>query len=784
MKKRILTVLAVIFVLSLLPVLLPFALTAEANGETGTGIPDFTMDIGAAARITVGDDSGSDCGIRYSFSLTAEEYENLKNSTTFSDVRFGVFIAAASYNVAGKEIADETHVSGANAIYYWKVSETESGENVYNVTPKVGMRRIICAEGDAMKIDEDGRARFYGSVVGMKDSNLRREYIGVGYVRYVENGESHYKFAVANDNVRTMEDIARADYEKQPSHRDQLVKIYLSKTSHDCTVVTAPTAKENLVATGESQELITEGVADRYSRMSYSLDGVTFSDEIPSATEAGKYKVYYKAASLTSVDRDSEVKFLTVEIAAPQTEVITLAPAVVKEKKEGGKVVGYSGTYEYKGLGEYKVGDTLVFKFKGQNIPNVGLFVNKNGVNPIGGGTENTGIFLQTSGHGSVTYNKRLVIVGPYLVDAGGAEYYSSISGFSYRGWLSANHELGVDASYVVGKDKFSLFGIEMLDENTDYVYRITTSATSSAATVAIKFTLYSVADGSETLVKEFTRTVTHYLDSLENRYAVAYGAGDFYSKNENVYIGKSISFKAEIERPAESRQITLNPAAVTEKFANGTLVGFGGTYDYKGLGEYKVGDTLEFRFKGQNIPNVGLFVNKNGVNPIGGGTENTGIFLQTSGHGSVTYNKRLVIVGPYLVDAGGAEYYSSISGFSYRGWLSANHELGVDASYVVGKDKFSLFGIEMLDENTDYVYRITTSATGSAATVTIKCTLHSVTNGSEILVKEFTRTVTHYLDSLENRYAVVYGAGDYYSKNANVYTGKTITFEWNLIKA
>ena len=781
MKKRILTVLAVIFVLSLLPVLLPFALTAEALGETGTGIPSFTMDIGAAARITVGDDSGSDCGIRYSFSLTAEEYENLKNSTTFSDVRFGVFIAAASYNVAGKEIADETHVSGANAIYYWKVSETENGEDVYNVTPKVGMRRIICAEGDAMKIDEEGRARFYGSVVGMKDSNLRREYIGVGYVRYVENGETHYKFAAANENVRTMEDIARADYEKHPSHRDQLLKIYLGKTSRDCTVVTAPTAKENLVATGESQELITEGVADKYSRMSYSLDDVTYSDEIPSATEAGKYTVYYKAASLTTFDRDSKVESLTVEIAEPQTEVITLAPAVVKEKKEGKTVVGYSGTYEYKGLGEYKVGDTLVFKFKGQNIPNVGLFVNKNGVNPIGGGTENTGIFLQTSGHGAVTYNKRLYITGPYLVDAGGAEHYSSISGFSYRDWLGANKELGVDVSYEVNGGRFSHFGIEMLDENTDYVYRITTSATGSAATVTIKFTLYSVADGSETPVAEVTKTIAHFLPSLENRYAVAYGAGDFYSKNENVYTGKTISFKAAIERPAESRQITLNPATVTEKVANGTLIGFGGTYEYKGLGEYKTGDTLEFRFKGQNIPNVGLFVNKNGVNPIGGGTENTGIFVQTSGHGSVTYNKRLVIVGPYLVDAGGAEYYSSISGFSYRGWLSANHELAVDVSYSGG---FSLFGIEMLDENTDYVYRITTSATGPIGTVTIKCTLHSVTDGNETSVAEFTRTVTHYLDSLENRYAVAYGAGDFYSKNANVYTGKTITFEWNLIKA
>ena len=59
---------------------------------------------------------------------------------------------------------------------------------------------------------------------------------------------------------------------------------------------------------------------------------------------------------------------------------------------------------------------------------------------------------------------------------------------------------------------------------------------------------------------------------------------------------------------------------------------------------------------------------------------------------------------------------------------------------------------------------------------MTIKCTLHSVTDGNETLVADFTRTVTHYLDSLENRYAVVYGAGDF--------SQKTITFEWNLIKA
>ena len=269
----------------------------------------------------------------------------------------------------------------------------------------------------------------------------------------------------------------------------------------------------------------------------------------------------------------------------------------------------------------------------------------------------------------------------------------------------------------------------------------------------------------------------------MENRYAVVYGTGDFYSKNENVYTGKTIKFET-VREVVEENELTLQPATITEKKENGTVVGYSGTYDYKGLGEYKVGDTLEFKFKGQNIPNVGLFVNKNGVNPIGGGTENTGIFLQTSGHGAVTYNKRLYITGPYLVDAGGAEYYSSISGFKYREWLGSNNELGVDVSYEVDGGRFSHFGLEMLDENTDYIYRITTSETGSASTVNIRFTLYTVTGGEETLVSDISKTVAHFQTSLENRYAVVYGTGDFYSKNKNVYTGKTITFKWNLQKA
>ena len=770
-KKIFTAVLSILFAVCLSFAVLPFA-SAKADNAA---LPEVTMKHGASIRLSTTGTDGSDSGIKFAFSMSAEDYAALSASDVYTDVKYGVFIAAASYNVTGKEIADETHLVGDNAIYYWQVGGTD-GEPVYNVTPAAGMKRIICAEGDAMATESDGKAYFYGSVVNMKDENLRRDYIGVGYVKYTVNGETHYKFAAADDNVRSVETVARVAYTADPELRDKLVSLYLNKVARDCVVTTAPVAVADLVENGEAQALVTAGEADAYSEMRYSLDNETFSTEIPTAETAGEYTVWYKAVARMPFDHDSEVKSVVVTIAEIPDGVITLNPAKITETKKDGKWT-FGGTYDYKGLGEYKVGDVLTFRFKGKNIPNVGLFVDKNGVNAIGGGTENTGLFVQTSGHGSAAYNKRLIIAGPYLVDAGGPEYYPGAAGYpAYREWVSANYEMGADLSYEVG-GRFSLFGIDFLDDNTDYVYRISSVKTASAATVTLNFTLNSVSGGTETQVTAYSKTVTHLLPSLENRFAVAYGTGDF----EN---GRTITFEATIETPAESNEITLQPAAITETRKDGKWA-FGGTYDYKGLGEYKVGDALEFTFKGRNIPNVGLFVNKNGVNPIGGGTENTGLFVQTSGHGSVAYNKRLIIAGPYLVDAGGPEYYPGEAGYpAYREWVSANYEMGVDVSYEVDGGRFSRFGIEMLDENTNYVYRIE-SSDGTDKQVTLKFILYTVNeNGERTEYANFVRTVTHLLPSLENRYAVVYGAGDYYSKNENVYTGKTITFKWNLQKA
>ena len=57
--------------------------------------------------------------------------------------------------------------------------------------------------------------------------------------------------------------------------------------------VTAPTAVENLVYSGEAQALIEAGSANG-GELQYSLDGENWSTTVPTATDGGNYTIYYK----------------------------------------------------------------------------------------------------------------------------------------------------------------------------------------------------------------------------------------------------------------------------------------------------------------------------------------------------------------------------------------------------------------------------------------------------------------------------------------------------------
>ncbi len=88
------------------------------------------------------------------------------------------------------------------------------------------------------------------------------------------------------------------------------VSVTISKAT---PTVTAPTAIEGLKYTGSEQELVTAGTTD-FGTLEYKLgeDG-TYSESIPTATDAGDYTVYYKVEGTDNYD--SVEGYVSVTIA-------------------------------------------------------------------------------------------------------------------------------------------------------------------------------------------------------------------------------------------------------------------------------------------------------------------------------------------------------------------------------------------------------------------------------------------------------------------------------------
>ena len=95
-----------------------------------------------------------------------------------------------------------------------------------------------------------------------------------------------------------------------------------------------PTANPGLTYNGEEQILINEGHVEG-GQMRYKLGGGTYSTELPTATNAGTYTVYYKVMGDASHNNTAE-QSITVKIGkAPLTGTPTFTPVT-----EAGKTIG------------------------------------------------------------------------------------------------------------------------------------------------------------------------------------------------------------------------------------------------------------------------------------------------------------------------------------------------------------------------------------------------------------------------------------------------------------
>ncbi len=80
-------------------------------------------------------------------------------------------------------------------------------------------------------------------------------------------------------------------YEKM----SQDIAVTVQKANISASLITPPTAQENLTYTGREQALITAGSVTDYGTMQYSLtENGTYSQDIPAGTDAGTYTVWYR----------------------------------------------------------------------------------------------------------------------------------------------------------------------------------------------------------------------------------------------------------------------------------------------------------------------------------------------------------------------------------------------------------------------------------------------------------------------------------------------------------
>ena len=119
---------------------------------------------------------------------------------------------------------------------------------------------------------EDGKETAVGSATTKKQFDLAAQNLSAG--------QHTFRFSATCDGYKKMSgDIA----------------VTVQRANISASLITPPTAQENLTYTGQEQALIIAGSVADYGTMQYSLtENGTYSQDIPAGTDAGTYTVWYR----------------------------------------------------------------------------------------------------------------------------------------------------------------------------------------------------------------------------------------------------------------------------------------------------------------------------------------------------------------------------------------------------------------------------------------------------------------------------------------------------------
>ena len=215
------------------------AVSASAAAATKTvDQVSLVMKNGASVRYA---SSATDSGIRFSVNLSKADYLGLEanEGNVYSSVSYGMIIMPYSYLATYGELTEENLFSDS-AKYDW--AQWNGSEWVYsgdNTTKK----RVICLSYGEMDVDKDD-ANYYvfsGSMSGIQNENLARDFVGRGYIQAVKtDGTTEYVMAdytenSVHNNVRSIVEVAEkalADENVTDQDKlDALVDYYLDATN-------------------------------------------------------------------------------------------------------------------------------------------------------------------------------------------------------------------------------------------------------------------------------------------------------------------------------------------------------------------------------------------------------------------------------------------------------------------------------------------------------------------------------------------------------------------------
>ncbi len=187
----------------------------------------YIGDLDAETETTVSDDNG----LRFEMQITPEAYRALQGA--YEAVTFGILIAPASYEDDVCELTVESVFGDETTKKYdWAIWNAENGNYEYEQSEYTRIINVSTTvdfnTSDLKATYEDGEIayyRYYGSVTGIRQGNLSREFVGVGYVTAGEETV----LAKRNENERSMTYVAQKALEDEKSDLSDSAKTWIEK---------------------------------------------------------------------------------------------------------------------------------------------------------------------------------------------------------------------------------------------------------------------------------------------------------------------------------------------------------------------------------------------------------------------------------------------------------------------------------------------------------------------------------------------------------------------------